>query len=110
MQTLTYEQTIELESNIRLKNEAERIYLLFLNNIKLKAKSYKGDGKFLFWSDEHNAMYFQIRGDKFIFICAFLHENYSVEVTPAGIFDALKKKYRGVEHLSSVVSNAQYHS
>lgn len=107
--TLSYDQVIEMEANIKLKNEAEDIYKNFLKNIKLGVSMYKGDGKFRFWSDEHNAMYFQIRDDKFYFICSFLHENYTVEVTPAGIFTALKNKYRGVEHLSTLVSNSNYH-
>jgi len=38
-----------------------------------------------------------------VFQCRFLHETYDVEVTPSGIFNALKKEYRGVSHLSSAV-------
>ena len=103
METMTYEQTIELEQNIKLKNEADALYSKFLKNVKLEPSQYKGNGKFIFWYDEHNATYFQIRDDKFFFICAFLHENYTVEVTPSGIFTALKSKYRGVDHFASAV-------
>ena len=103
METLTYEQTIELEANIKIKNEAEIIYQNFLKNVKLEAKNYKGEGKFLFWSDEHNQTYFTIKNEKFVFQCRFLNETYDVEVTPSGIFNALKKEYRGVSHLSSAV-------
>lgn len=103
MEELTYEQTIELELNIKIKNEADAIYQNFLRNVKLEAKNYKGEGKFLFWSDEHNQTYFTIKNEKFYFQCRFLHESYDVEVTPSGIFSALKKEYRGVSHLSSAV-------
>ena len=103
MEDLTYEQTIELEENIKIKNHAQEIYSKFLKNIKLEVKYYKGDGKFIFWSDEHNHTSFEIVNDKFYFKCYFLHESYSVLVTPEGIFSALKKKYRGVEHLESAV-------
>lgn len=103
METMTYEQTIELEQNIKLKNEADALYSKFLKNVKLEPSQYKGNGKFRFWYDKHNATYFQIRNEKFYFICAFLHEDYTVEVTPAGIFSALKSKYRGVDHFASAV-------
>ena len=97
---MTYLETIELEENIKIKNEADIIYQNFLKNVKLEPKNYKGDGKFLFKSDEHNQTYFTIINDKFVYQCRFLHETYDVLVTPSGIFDALKEKYRGVEHLS----------
>jgi len=103
MENLTYEQTIELEQNIKLKNEADALYSKFLKNIKLEPSEYKGDGKFRFWHDEYNAMYFQIIDNKFYFICSFLHENYMIEVTPSGIFSALKSKNRGVDHFASIV-------
>lgn len=103
MDELTYEQTIELEANIKIKNEAEIIYQNFLKNVKLEAKNYKGEGRFLFWKDQHNATYFTIKNDVFYFECRFLHETYDVQVTPSGIFNALKKEYRGVSHLSSAV-------
>lgn len=103
MGSLSYEQTIELELNIKIKNEADIIYQKFLKNVKLNPKNYKENGKFLFWSDEHNATYFTIKNDNFYFECRFLHETYDVLVTPSGIFDALKKEYRGVNHLSSAV-------
>lgn len=98
-QELTYEQTIELEKNIQLKNKAEEIYTNFLRNVKLNVKSYKGRGVFMFWSDSHNYIYFTLVKDTFHFQCDFLHESYDVEVTPSGIFHALQNKNRGVEHL-----------
>ncbi len=103
MENMTYEQTIELEENIKLKNLANSVYQNFLKNVKLDPSKHKGNGKFEFWSDQYNATYFQVVGDRFVFICEFLHENYEVPVTPSGIFNALKMKYRGVDHLVSAV-------
>lgn len=105
MENLTYEQTIELEQNIKLKNEAETLYANFLKNIKLEPSKYKGDGIFSHWKDEYNETYFKIKENKFYFVCAFLHEDYTVEVTPSGIFSALQKKYRGVDHFTTAVRN-----
>ena len=100
---MNYEETIELEENIKLKNKAEEIYKQFQKNIRLEVSSYKGDGRFLFWSDEHNQTYFKVEGDKIIFECRFLHEKYDVEVSLSGIFSALKNKYRGLDHLKATV-------
>ena len=97
-QELTYEQAIEMEENIRLKNKAEEIYNNFIKNVKLDLSTFN-DGKFRIWYDSHNAKYLEISDNKFIYQCRFLHETYNVEVTPSAIFSALKDKYRGVEHL-----------
>jgi hypothetical protein len=104
MEDLTYEQTVELEANVAIKNKADKIYRDFLQNICLSPSKYK-DGKFLFTADEHNATYFKItdKGD-FQYQCRFLHESYDVTVTPSAIFSAIKNKNRGVEHLASAVS------
>ena len=103
MEELTYEQTVELEKNIKIKNEANSIYANFLKNIKLEVKHYQGENRWLFWEDEHNATYFEIRNEHFHFLCAFLHETYDIEVTPSGIFAALKNERSGVSHLVSAV-------
>lgn len=100
---MTYEETIELEENVKLKNKANQIYETFCKNIKLDVSKHKGNGKFLYWSDEHNAKYFVVDGNHIYFKCEFLHESYSVQCTPSGIFSALKRKYRGVDHLQSTV-------
>lgn len=103
MEEMTYEQTVELEKNIKIKNEANSIYAKFLKNIKLEVKNYYGENKWLFWADEHNATYFVVRNDKFHYVCKFLHESYDIEVTPQGIFSALKNERSGVNHLISAV-------
>ncbi len=105
---MTYEETIELEENVKLKNEADKIYQDFRDNVKLDAGKYKGNGKFEFTSDQYNATYFEFCNDSIRYICDFLHENYVVNVSPKGIFTALKSKYRGVEHLKSAVRNKNY--
>jgi hypothetical protein len=103
---MTYEETIELEENIKLKNEANEIYEMFLQNIKLEPKKYKGEGRFVFSQDSHNTTYITLKNEKFVLECRFLHESYDVEITPASIFSGLKKKYRGVDHLKAYVRSA----
>lgn len=100
---MTYEETIELEKNIVIKNIADEIYKNFLKNVKLDVGKHKGGGKFVHWSDSHNQTYFILDGDDFTFVCNFLHENYSIKVNPTSIFTAIKQKYRGVDHLKSAV-------
>lgn len=101
---LTYEKTIELEENIKIKNQADKIYADFLKNIKLEPKNYKGNGRFLYWSDQYNQTYISLVDDKFVLQCRFLHESYDVEITPSSIFNALKNKYRGADHLYAYCS------
>ena len=100
---MTYEETIELEKNVKIKNRAEAIYNKFISNVNLSVEKHKGNGRFLFWADEHNSTYFRADGDHFVFECRFLHETYNVEVTPSGIFMAIKNDHRGVLHLESAV-------
>lgn len=100
---LSYDQTIELEKNMEFKKEADKIYQNFLDNVVLHPSKYTKDGKFIFWRDEHNATYFQLKDDGFVFICAFLHEDYQIKVHPSAIYEALKNKRRVVDHLKSAV-------
>ena len=103
---MDYEEVIELEANIKLKNRAEEIYKDFKDNIKLDVSTYKGKGRFLFWSDGNNEKYFTIQEDCIYFDCNFLHERYGVEVTVSAIFYALKNKSRVIDHLESTVTKA----
>ncbi len=103
-EVMTYEQTAQLEQNVKIKNQADQIYKDFLNNIHLSPKNYHGNGRFLFWKDAHNATYFQIDSNgNFEYQCRFLHETYNVTVTPSAIFSAIKNKNRGIDHLASDV-------
>lgn len=98
IQELTYEQVIEMEESIRLKNKAEEIYNNFIKNVKLDLRTFK-DGRFKIWNDSYNATYLEISDNKLIYQCRFLHETYNIEVTPSAIYSALKNECRGVEHL-----------
>ena len=100
---MTYEETIELEENIKIKNKANEIYANFLKNIKLGVSQYKGAGRFVLWADSHNATYVTLKDDVFWLNCRFLHETYDMEITPSSIFSKLKSKSRVVEHLESIV-------
>lgn len=103
---MTYEETIELEENIKLKNEANDIYKMFLQNIKLEPKKYKGEGRFVLSQDNHNTTYITLKNENFVLECRFLHETYVVVITPSSIFSGLKNKYRGIDHLKAYVRSA----
>ena len=103
---MTYEETIELEQHIKLKEEAKEIYRNFLQNIKLEPCKYKGNGRFLHRGDCHNAEYFDMAEDHFIFVGDFLNNFYTVAITEANLFECLKEENRsksGVEHLRVIV-------
>lgn len=105
MNELSYEQVIELEQNIKLKNKADEIYEKFKRNIKLDVSKYSGEGRFIIASDSHNTTYIRLKNDEFVLECRFLHETYDVTITPQCIFNALKVNYRGVGHLESYVKD-----
>lgn len=100
---MTYEETKQLEENVKITKEAEETYKKFLKNIKLKPENYIGNGKFLHWKDKYNATYFIVEDNFFIYECKFLHESYTIKITPSDLFDYIKNKYRGYEHLKSAV-------
>ena len=96
---MDYNETIELEKNIKLKNKADKIYSDFMENVTLKTKSYCKNGRFIVWRDSHNTKYIRLENDVFYFECRFLHESYDMEITPPSIFNHLKNDYRGIDHL-----------
>ena len=98
---MNYEQTVELEDNVKIKNEAESICRDFHKNIKLDCKKYRGGGEFVLWEDTHNYIYISCGEKYFGFYCRFLHETYDITVSPSSVFSALKGKNRVVEHLQS---------
>ena len=100
MDEMTYEQTVELERNIKIKNKAREIVEGFKKNVQLNLKSRKGL-RFTLWSDEHNAIYLEISEKDMTFVCDFLHENYLVTVSESNVFSGIKSCYRGIEHLAS---------
>lgn len=97
---MTYEETIELEENISIKNKANELYSKFMKNMKLDVSTFK-NGRFKIWSDSHNAKYIKIVDDTFIYQCSFLHESYTVKVTPEDLFGYIKNDYRGVAHFET---------
>lgn len=103
---MDYEETVELEKNVKIKDRADSIYKDFLEYVKLDVSSFK-DGKFKYWSDDCNATYFKIDDHSFAFICEFLHEGYYLRVTRASIFDAIKENYRGLEHFERALRTAK---
>lgn len=104
---LSYEQTVELEKNIAIKNEAVKLYEKFMCNIKLPVSGFDSRHmRFKTWDDGNNQTYISINENgNFVYQCRFLHESYDVEVTLDNIFRLIKSDYRGIDHLRSDVAN-----
>lgn len=97
---MDFNETEELEENIKIKNKAIKICEDFLKNVSLRLDKYKGDGKFEIWSDSHNAKYVIVYDIGLRYVCKFLHEKYSVILKPENIFTAIKNKDRVIDHLT----------
>lgn len=105
---MTYEQTIELEKNIKIKEEADELYDGFLKKVKLKASQYKGNGRFLIWSDQHNSSFTTIKDEGFVVEYRFLNNSYDFLVSPSAIFTYIKEEYRGFNHFRSLVKHKEF--
>jgi hypothetical protein len=103
MINLTLEQTIELEKAVEIKKKAIGLYEDFLKYFKIDINNFK-DGVFIIWSDSSNKTQIAIVGSNLVYQCRFLHETYNVEISPDGIFEKIKEKYRGIDHLESEIS------
>lgn len=103
---MNYEQTIELENNIKIKNQADQLYKDFKRYFTLNVGSFK-NGRFTVWADSHNAAYIALEKNTFVFMCRFLHESYDVRINPSSLFTYIKEDYRGIGHFRSAVSRAK---
>lgn len=63
--------------------------------------------RFTIWSDSHNSEYVEVSNDRILFICDFLHEQYSVTVDESSVFSGILSGYRGIEHLAGK-ANVEY--
>jgi len=104
---MTYDETVKLEAMVEMKNKADSLYNDFCANVELRAKDYKGAGRFEVWSDSHNTIYVVAGGESFLFQCRFLHESYNITITPSCIFDGIKDDYKGVGHLASYIKQCK---
>jgi hypothetical protein len=99
---MTYEETVELAKNVKIKNEADILYKKFMSEATLKPESYS-NGKFKVWSDCHNAEYIKINSaGNFVYIGDYLNNKYEIEITPSSIFSKLKSGCRGVGHIKHI--------
>jgi len=101
---MNYDETVELEENIKIKNKAIEIYDTFMRNVKLDASKYKGNHKFELWSDQYNEILVVVKDGYFEFECNYLHETYRVAIKKDSIFDAIKKDSRVIGHLKATIS------
>lgn len=101
---MTYEETVELEKHVKIKNEADEIFRDFQKHANFKASSYIEKGnRFHIWGDSHNDTYVQITGGEFVYQCRFLNETYDVTITPSAIFGYINNKYKGLGHFEAYI-------
>lgn len=98
---MTYEETIELELNVKIKNKAQEIYKGFVDNTSLSLKDYK-NGRFKLWCDSNNAKYLDLKSSDPVLILDYINNNHRITVTPSSIFSAIKSMDRFVTHLASM--------
>lgn len=106
IENMTYEQTCELERNIKIKNKAKEIVAGFKDNVTLNLNTKNGL-RFTIWSDSHNAIYLEISNEKMFFICDFLNENYAITVDESCVFSGIASGNNVIGHLASL-SKVQY--
>lgn len=101
---MTYEETMELEENVKIKNKADDIYKRFNKFVVLYADKFDHENnRFTISKDSNNATYLSIGGVCFTYQCRFLHENYNCDITPSAIFGYIKKDCRGFVHLEAMI-------
>lgn len=90
---LTYDQTIELEKNLKVRDRADKIHKDFIRNVSFPMERYQGNGKFLVKSTELCSSYFvlQSESDYWIFVYTSRGDSVKIDVTPHGIYNAIKK-------------------
>lgn len=101
---LTYEETIELEKNVKIKDAADDLYKRFKKNVTLSVGSLNRKGEFEDWSDAHNRTYYTVENGMVFYHCRFIHETYDLSITPSSLFNYIKRDYRGLAHFRSSVT------
>lgn len=96
---MNYQETVELEKNIKIKNKAQEIVKGFKKNVVLNLCEKDGL-RFKIWSDSHNAVYVDINEKYIICVCEFLHESYSVPINESSVFTGIVENYRGINHVA----------
>ena len=100
MEEMTYDKVVELERNIKIKNKAKELVEGFKRNVVLNLRQKNGL-KFKIWSDEHNATYVEVDEKIILFICSFLHEHYSINVSEGSVYSGISNGDKVIDHLSS---------
>lgn len=97
---MNYKETIELEKNIKIKDQADRLYSDFMRYGILQLNKFS-EGKFILWQDTHNKSFIIIENNKIKYCCEFINNSYEIIISPAYIFEAIKREDRGLAHLKS---------
>lgn len=99
---MNYEETIELEKNIKIKNEADELYHRFCKSVKLSV-SKRHENELEDWSDSHNRTFYRVTKEGISYHCRFLHEAYNVAISPSALFTYIKNDYMGLGHFRSSI-------
>lgn len=101
---MNYEETANLEENIKIKNEANDLYRRFVKFVKLSV-ARRDKNEFEDWADAHNRAFYRVNENSVSFHCRFLHETYNLTITPSSLFESIKSNDRGLLHFKSSVDN-----
>ena len=105
---MTYEETVELEKNVIIKNDADALYRKFKKHVELGAGKFDHkNNRFVIDKDSNNATYLSVGRDSFTYQCRFLHETYNVVVTPSTIFRHIRDNYPGLGHFRAWVEGLE---
>jgi len=103
---MDYQETIELERNIKIKNKAQEIVQGFKKTVKLDLTTKKGN-RFTIWADSHNANYVEIEEEEIIFIGDYLSQNMSIPISYSSIFNAIARGDSVVRYVAAT-AKVQY--
>lgn len=107
---MTYEETIELEQNVKFKNQADVLYSNFVKHAKFNLSDWDfSKNRYKIRSEEHNSAYIHFGKTSLTYQGRFLHNTYDLTITPSAIFSYLKADYEdknnrnGFGHLKSYI-------
>ena len=115
---LTYDQTIELENNLKVRGRADKIYKDFIRNVTFPMERYQGNGKFLVAAAELHSSHFQLVNNGNVDYWELIHVSRGgttkIVITPRDIYNAIKKSEnkdtsRDSYLMNSAVSSLEYY-
>ena len=89
---LSVKEIEKFQKLIELKDEAKKLYYMVVNNQKVKLlPDYKG--KFILWDDSNNQEYLKYQNNSWVWVAAYLHQHYEVEIDLDKIYQMMVRAY-----------------